>query len=176
MGPGRYISGCDRRIPHANAHSNSNSNSYSYCHSDGNGNSNTNGDSDSNGNSKPHSYRNRYIDAINEPYPYSYSYWHKYTETYSYSKSSSVHSASSDTGAETVAIFPEKFSRSATADKGRSHQFGTSACERCRIVSNIKASHDARSRVGALSHEISQNCVDTFPGIQVERAFHCCTR
>jgi hypothetical protein len=80
LGPDRYISGCDRRITHANA--------YSYCHCDG----------DSN--------RNRYIDAKRESY--SYSYWHSHTETYTYSKSSPVRSASPHTAAETVAIFARR--------------------------------------------------------------------
>jgi hypothetical protein len=136
MGPGRHICGCDRRIPHANAHSYSNSN----CHSDGNshshshGNSNSNSNGHSDGNGQPH--RNRNIDAIDESYAYGYSYWHKYTETYSYSKGSSVHSASSDTVAETVAIFPgQHFRDRQRLTRGRSHQFGTGARARCRIVS-----------------------------------------
>jgi len=42
LGPDRYISGCGRRITHANAYSDGysycHSYSYSYCHCDGNGN------------------------------------------------------------------------------------------------------------------------------------------
>jgi hypothetical protein len=125
MGPGRYISGCDRRITHANAYSysyrHSHSHSYSYCHCDSDAHSDSN--------------RNRYIDAKHESYAYSYSYWHSHTETYCYSKRSSVRSASPHTAAETVAIFTRRsFSRSATADKNRSHRFGTGARAGCRIA------------------------------------------
>lgn len=77
LGPDRYISGCDRRITHANAYCDSNSYSYSN--------------------------RYRYIDAKREPNGYSFS--HSYTETYTYSETSSVRSSSAHTAASNVAIF-----------------------------------------------------------------------
>ena len=63
MGPGRYICGCERRIPHANAYS------YCYCHRYGDG------DSDSDTNSNSDAYR--YSDG------HSYSYSNAQTHTYS---------------------------------------------------------------------------------------------
>jgi hypothetical protein len=102
LGPDRYISGCDRRITHANSDSHSNG--------DGDGHSNGNGHSNSDGHSHCDGHGNRYIDAQREP--------NSYTETYTYSQSSSNRSASAHTAASNVAIFTRAtFLHSATGDE-----------------------------------------------------------
>ena len=69
LGPDRYISGCERRITHANAYCNSNSNRY------------------------------RYIDAKREPNSYSFSHSYAETYTYSETssvRSAPAHTAASN--------------------------------------------------------------------------------
>jgi hypothetical protein len=63
MGPGRYISGCDRRITHANAYSDG----YSYRHS--NGHRNCYSHSDRHGNCHAATDANAQVGAIRKAAP-----------------------------------------------------------------------------------------------------------
>ena len=104
------------------------------------------------------SNRNRYIYANDEPY--AYSYWHSYAETYSHSKSSSDHSASSDTAAETVAIFASAtffaIGNGSVLTGLAPARVYAAASRRCAVVSRCPIAR------GRASQEMRQNCVDTF--------------